>query len=69
MSAIPYSQSTLARGYIPMPRRPINFSVEVPIRQSLTLPSGARYTVYEPCSAWGSGEDMPRISTKLRARK
>jgi hypothetical protein len=48
------SQLHLEGRYIPMPRRPINHSVEVPIKMSIILPSGARYTVCDSARGWGA---------------
>jgi hypothetical protein len=51
------SQVVLAGRYIPIPRRTMNLTVNAPIKTQTVLPSGARYTVVSPASAWGT-EDL-----------
>jgi hypothetical protein len=63
------SQVVLAGRYIPIARRSINLTVNAPIKTQVKLPSGARYTVVSPASAWGT-EDIfgQQISHKDRRR-
>ena len=57
MERLAYSQATEAGGYLPQPRRFLDQKVEVGLKMRTVLPNGATYTIYEPCSAWGT-EDI-----------
>ena len=65
MERLAYSQATEAGGYLPQPRRFLDQKVEVGLKMRTVLPSGATYTIYEPCSAWGA-EDI--FGQRLRAK-